>query len=80
MDLLVAVLALGLACVAGVLYFYLLFVEARGRQMKRRIMELEKINVALLEDLRKTERLLREEIARGGEMWPETIDEDTAIR
>ncbi|HVF55743.1 MAG TPA: hypothetical protein VM934_06310 [Pyrinomonadaceae bacterium] len=69
------ILALALACAAGVLYFYLLFLEARGRQMQKRIAELEKINVGLLEDLRKAEVLVRQEAKRSQDLWPEMIDE-----
>ncbi len=64
------ILALTLAAVAGLLYFYIMFLEARGRQQRRRIEELERTNAGLLEELRGRE-------GEGGrELWPEVIDED----
>ncbi|HYY94125.1 MAG TPA: hypothetical protein VE713_06365, partial [Pyrinomonadaceae bacterium] len=52
------VLALTLAAVAGVLYFYSMFLEARGRQMKKHIAELERSNAELSKELRQTRALL----------------------
>ncbi|MCA1594476.1 MAG: hypothetical protein LC754_17985, partial [Acidobacteria bacterium] len=74
------ILALGLACVAGVQYYYLMFLEARSRQERRRISELEQANIELLEELRGTGARLQEELERNGECWPEVIDEDSVIR
>ena len=70
------VIALGMTAVAGVLYYYLMFVEAQGRQQKRRIAELERVNLRLLEELREARALLERagEEADGGEVWPETLD------
>lgn len=68
------ILALTLAAVAAVLYFYIMFLEARGRQQRRRIEELERAQAELLAELRG---------ARGPEgddtreLWPEVIDEDS---
>jgi hypothetical protein len=67
------ILALTLAAVAGVLYFYIMFLEARGRQQRRRIAELERANAGLLEELRGA-RVPEEE--GGREAWPEVIDEE----
>ena len=72
------ILAMGLACVAGVLYFYMMFLEARNRQGARRVAELERENAALREALR------RAEVAAGqgggaegdGEVWPDVIGDE----
>ena len=69
------VLALTLAAVAGVLYFYSMFLEARGRQMKRHIAELERANAELSKELRQTKALLEREIESNRELWPELLDE-----
>ena len=69
------VLALTLAAAAGVLYFYSMFLEARGRQMKKHIAELERANAAMLEELRQTKTLLERELERSRELWPEVLDE-----
>ena len=67
------ILALTLAAVAGVLYFYIMFLEARGRQQRRRIAELERANSELREGLRGARGPEGED---GRESWPEVIDED----
>lgn len=70
------ILAMGLACVAGVLYFYMMFLEARNRQTARRVAELERENAALRESLRRAEGAS----AAGGadddgeELWPDVIE------
>jgi Tfp pilus assembly protein PilN len=69
------VLALTLAAVAGVLYFYSMFLEARGRQLKKHISELERANAELSKELRQTKALLERELERGRELWPELLDE-----
>ena len=69
------VLALTLAAVAGVLYFYSMFLEARGRQLKKHISELERANAELSKDLRQTKALLERELERSRELWPELLDE-----
>ncbi|MGB8507729.1 MAG: hypothetical protein WCD76_04945, partial [Pyrinomonadaceae bacterium] len=71
------ILALGLACVTGVQYYYLMFLEARARQQRRRISELERVNLELLEELRGAKTLLQEELERNAELWPDVIDEDS---
>ncbi len=70
------VLALSLAAVAGVLYFYMMFLEARGRQQRSRIAELERANAELLEELRHLRGVDGAETGDGQELWPEVIDED----
>ncbi len=76
------ILALGLACVAGVQYFYLLFLEARSRQQQRRIAELERSNAALVAEAQKTSAhaQLQDAVENTGELWPEVIDEDSISR
>ena len=69
------VLALALAAVAAVLFFYSMFLEARARQMKKHISELERANAELLKELHQTKALLERELERGRELWPELIDE-----
>ena len=69
------VLALTLAAVACVLYFYSMFLEARGRQMKKHITELERANAELSKELRQTKALLERELERSRELWPELLDE-----
>ena len=70
------IFALALACVAGMLYFYLLFLEGRIRQQQRRIAELEQRCAALSKELQSTDALLAEERERHKESWPELIDEN----
>ena len=71
------ILALTLAAVAGVLYFYAMLLEARSRQQRRRVAELERANAELLEELRDARALLGLEVESGRELWPEIIDEDS---
>lgn len=70
-------IALGMTVAAGVLYYYTMFLEAGGRQMRRRIAELERSNAALLAELSETrERVERAEAAhQSREVWPETLGE-----
>lgn len=67
------ILALTLAAAAGVLYFYVMFLESRGRQLKRRVAELERLNAALREELYGAPPEAGREDER--ESWPEVIDE-----
>lgn len=69
------ILALALACAAGVLYFYLMFLEARSRQQARRVAELERENAALLRELQQARARLARGDAPGGEEWPEVLGE-----
>lgn len=69
------VLALTLAAVAAVLYYYAMFLEARARQMKRHIAELERANEALSEELSRTKALLERELENSRALWPELLDE-----
>jgi H+/Cl- antiporter ClcA len=69
------VLALTLAAVAAVLYYYAMFLEARGRQMKKHVAELERANAALSKELTRTKALLEREIEQSRALWPELLDE-----
>lgn len=67
------ILAMTLAAVGGVLYFYVMFLEGTTRQLKRRLAELECANAALREELRRARPQARR--ADDAELWPEVIDE-----
>ena len=69
------VLAMTLACAAGVLYFYMMFLEARNRQAVRRIAELERENAALREALRRAEEMEGSGAEGDEEDWPELFAE-----
>ena len=73
------ILAMTLACVAGVLYFYMMFLETRNRQTERRAAGLERENAALREALRRAEAAGAgvadgvEEEEDDAEAWPDVI-------
>lgn len=69
------VLALALAAIAGVLYFYAMFLEARTRQQKRHIADLERANADLRRELQQTSALLDRELEHSRTLWPELLDE-----
>ncbi len=69
------VLALALAAVAATLYFYVMFLEGRARQMKRHITELERSNEGLRRDLAETRALLDRELEHSRTLWPELLDD-----
>ena len=69
------VLALTLAAVAGVLYFYVMFLEARTRQQKRHIAGLERSNEELRRELEQTRSLLDRELEHSRALWPEMLDD-----
>ncbi|HST51730.1 MAG TPA: hypothetical protein VLJ61_06935 [Pyrinomonadaceae bacterium] len=69
------VLALTLAAVAAVLYYYVMFLEARGRQMKKHLAELERANAALTKELQQTKAQLEREVEQSRALWPELLDE-----
>jgi flagellar basal body-associated protein FliL len=67
------VVALVLLAVAGVLYYYVMFLEGRARLMRRRIAELERANALLLEELRGAAETPEPE-DDDAESWPEVLD------
>ena len=69
------VLALTLAAIAGVLYFYVMFLEARTRQQKNHIALIERANLELQGELRQTRALLERELEHSRVLWPELLDE-----
>lgn len=69
------VLALTLAAIAGVLYFYAMFLESRTRQQKAHIAGLERANVKLERELREARALLERELEHSRALWPELLDE-----
>ena len=69
------VLALALAAAAAVLYFYVMFLEGRARQMKRHIAQLERSNDGLRRELEETRALLDRELEHSRALWPELLDD-----
>ena len=69
------VLALALAAVAGVLYFYTMFLEAQGRRQREHIAGLERSNEELRRELEQTRALLDRELEHSRARWPELLDE-----
>ncbi len=69
------VLALTLAAIAGVLYFYAMFLEARTRQQRVHIAGLERSNAELQAELRRTRALLDRELEHSRALWPELLDD-----
>ncbi|HEX8723311.1 MAG TPA: hypothetical protein VF736_22020 [Pyrinomonadaceae bacterium] len=69
------VLALTLAAVAAVLYFYVMFLEARTRQQKKYIAELERSNRELRGELDETRARLDRELEYSRALWPELLDD-----
>ncbi len=79
MEYVAYIFALALACVAGMEFVYLRFMDAMNRQYKRRIHELERQKAELERELRSLEAALEEqEEAEEEEVWPEMIDDDSA--
>ncbi len=69
------ILAITLACVAGVQYFYLMFLETCNRQQQRRIAHLEQRNEELIRELQSIWAQSDEQSNRDEQVWPELIDE-----
>ena len=72
------IFALALACIAGMEFIYLMGLETKNRQLKRRIKALENENASLAERLRSAEGQLQQEQGED-EAWPELID-DSSLR
>ena len=69
------VLALALAAIAGVLYFYAMFLEAQARRQREHIAGLERSNEELRRELQQTRALLDRELEHDRTLWPELLDE-----
>ncbi|HVG33356.1 MAG TPA: hypothetical protein VM911_09755 [Pyrinomonadaceae bacterium] len=78
MEYVAFIFALALACVAGMEFVYLRFMEAINRQHKRRIQELERQNAELEKELRSIEAALEPQSETDEEAWPELLDDDSA--
>ena len=77
MEYVAFIFALALACVAGMEFVYLRFMEAINRQHKRRISELERQNAELEKELRSIEAALEPQTETDEEAWPELLDDDS---
>jgi hypothetical protein len=78
MEYVAFIFALALACVAGMEFVYLRFMEAINRQHKRRIHELERQNAELEKELRSIEAALEPQGETDEEAWPELLDDDSS--
>ena len=72
------IFALALACVAGMEFISLMTLEAKNRQLQRRLTELERENAKLSESLRSAEAVIEQQEQLEEETWPELIDDDSA--
>jgi hypothetical protein len=72
------IFALALACVAGMEFISLMTLEAKNRQLQRRITELERENARLAESLHSAEAVIEQQEQLEEEAWPELIDDDSA--
>lgn len=72
------IFALALACVAGMEFISLMTLEAKNRQLQRRLAELERENARLSESLRSAEAVIEQQEQLEEEAWPELIDDDSA--
>ncbi|HEX8144202.1 MAG TPA: hypothetical protein VF553_16490 [Pyrinomonadaceae bacterium] len=77
MEYVAFIFALTLACVAGMEFVYLKFMEAINREHKRRISELERRNAELERELQAIEASIERHEDEGEEAWPELIDDDS---
>lgn len=71
------IFALALACVAGMEFISLMTLEAKNRQLQRRLSELERENARLTDNLRSAEAVMAEREQAEEEAWPELIDDDS---
>jgi hypothetical protein len=77
MEYVAFIFALTLACVAGMEFVYLRFMEVINRQHKRRISELERRNAELERELRGIEATMEQQNEADEEAWPELLDDDS---
>jgi cell division protein FtsB len=77
MIYLIFIFALALACIAGMEFVSLMTLEARNRQLKRRVDKLERENARLSESLQNAEALIEQQQDQEDEVWPEMIDDDS---
>jgi uncharacterized membrane protein YccC len=72
------IFALALACIAGMEFVSLMTLETRNRQLKRRVVELERENARIAESLRSVEAMIEHQQGEEEEeTWPELIDDDS---
>ena len=71
------IFALALACLAGMEFVFLMTIETRNRQLKRRLRELENENASLKEQLREVEAIIEQQSQDDEEAWPELIDDNS---
>jgi len=72
------IFALALACIAGMEFIYLMGLETKNRQLKRRIISLERENASLTESVRNAQGQIQQKQVED-ELWPELID-DSSLR
>jgi len=71
------IFALALACLAGMEFVFLMTIETRNRQLKRRLRELENENASLKEQLREVVAIIERQSNDDEEAWPELIDDNS---
>jgi len=70
------IFALALACLAGMEFVFLMTVETKNRQLKRRLEKLENENARLQDRLREAQSLIEHQAPDADEVWPELIDDN----
>jgi hypothetical protein len=68
------IFALALTCIAGIEFISLMALEAKNRQLQRRVAELERENFKLAELLKNAEEEQPHE--KEEEAWPELINDE----
>ena len=71
------IFAFALACLAAIEFIYLMALETKTRQLKRRVADMERERAMLIENLRHAETLLKDAERSDEENWPELIDDST---
>ncbi|MDQ3816600.1 MAG: hypothetical protein M3362_02780 [Acidobacteriota bacterium] len=71
------IFAFALACLAAIEFIYLMALETKTRQLRRRVAELERDRAVLTENLQRAESLLKEAEGSDEEAWPELIDDSS---